>query len=117
MKFWIAVFASWNNFPGSSHSHFRALEKPPLKAASRLEPMLLTPLAMWVSRLLPMFSQLTAEMTESTACRIFFQFASRSGTALPIPTTSCTMSETPCARIFGMLSLMMPQMLMMISGT
>ena len=97
--------------------HARALEKPPLNAASMEEPMLLTPLATPVRMFLPMFSQFTAEMTESTACRIFFQLASRSGTAFTIPTPSCTTSETPSARSFGILSLMMPQILMMISGT
>ena len=96
---------------------FSALEKPPLKAFSILLPMLLTPFATPVRMFLPMFSQLMAEITDNTACRIFFQLASRSGTALTMPTTSCKMMETPSARILGMLSLMMPQMLMMISGT
>ena len=94
-----------------------ALEKPPLKAVSILEPMLFTPFATLVRMFLPMFSQLMAEITDSTACRIFFQLASREGTACMMPVISCTMMETPCARILGILSLMMPAILMMISGT
>ena len=47
--------------------------------------MLLTPLATPVRMVLPMFSQLMAEMTDSTASRIFFQLASRLGTV-------CTMT-------------------------
>ena len=46
--------------------HARALEKPPLNAASMEEPMLLTPFATPVRMFLPMFSQFTAEMTDNT---------------------------------------------------
>ena len=117
IKLWIRFLPHCTACEGRLLIQASALEKPPLKAFSMLVPMLLTPFATPVRMFLPMFSQFTAEKTESTACRIFFQLASRSGTAFTIPTPSCTTSETPSARSFGMLSLMMPQILMMISGT
>ena len=117
IKLWIRFLPHCTACEGRLLIQASALEKPPLKAFSRLEPMLFTPLATPVRMVLPMFSQLMAEMTDSTASRIFFQLASRLGTVCTRPAISCTMMDTPCARILGMLSLMTPQMLMMMSGT
>ena len=117
MKLWIRFLPHCTACEGRLLIQASALEKPPLKAFSRLEPMLFTPLATPVRMVLPMFSQLMAEMTDSTASRIFFQLASRLGTVCTRPAISCTMMDTPCARILGRLSLMTPQMLMMMSGT